>query len=405
MAVRVDDDRDRVARSASRRSARISRPWTWVERVSIDQRRAVAEHDPDVLVVELVAANEHAIAELDPGGHARHGSERRPSGSGPSRRVRSRSCRRSSSHVPTADGTDLLVRHWPADEAAAGGALGRSPWASVLLVHGLGEHSGRYEHVGDQLAAAGLDVHAYDHRGNGGSGGRRGHVERWTSSTTTWRSGCGRSARPPATGRWSLYGHSMGALIVLGYLLRPTARSPDLVVARLAGPRFDAGRLEEGPVARALGRRRRRRWRSRTGSTAPPCRAIPRLARRSAARPGLREDEHGPLRRGGPRRAGASPAATYARPDPADARPPRAGRRARPGLGVGGPGDAAQRRTAHLPGPPPRAPQRARGSGHPRRGDRLAARACYASCGTTEHRLRGAPRALRVWQRPQTRGT
>ena len=53
------------------------------------------------------------------------------------------------------------------------------PWASVLLVHGLGEHSGRYEHVGDQMAAAGLDVQAYDHRGNGGSGGRRGHVDRW----------------------------------------------------------------------------------------------------------------------------------------------------------------------------------------------------------------------------------
>ena len=35
---------------------------------------------------------------------------------------------------------------------------GRQPWASVLIVHGLGDHSGRYEHVGDQLAAAGLEV-------------------------------------------------------------------------------------------------------------------------------------------------------------------------------------------------------------------------------------------------------
>ena len=51
---------------------------------------------------------------------------------------------------------------------------------SVLLVHGLGEHSGRYEHVGDQLTGAGLEVAAYDHRGMGGSGGRRGDVERWS---------------------------------------------------------------------------------------------------------------------------------------------------------------------------------------------------------------------------------
>jgi alpha-beta hydrolase superfamily lysophospholipase len=54
-------------------------------------------------------------------------------------------------HVSAADGTDLLVRHWPVDEAEAGGAWAGPPWASVLLVHGLGEHSGRYEHVGDQL--------------------------------------------------------------------------------------------------------------------------------------------------------------------------------------------------------------------------------------------------------------
>ncbi len=46
------------------------------------------------------------------------------------------------SHVRAADGTDILVRHW------TGEALADAPWASVLLVHGLGEHSGRYERVG-----------------------------------------------------------------------------------------------------------------------------------------------------------------------------------------------------------------------------------------------------------------
>ena len=93
------------------------------------------------------------------------------------------------SHATAADGTDLLLRHWPADEAEAGGAWAGAAWASVLIVHGLGEQSGRYEHVGDQMAAAGLDVWAYDQRGNGGSGGRRGHVDRWTQSKTTSRSG------------------------------------------------------------------------------------------------------------------------------------------------------------------------------------------------------------------------
>jgi alpha-beta hydrolase superfamily lysophospholipase len=43
-------------------------------------------------------------------------------------------------------------------------------------VHGLGEHSGRYAHVAERLAAQGLHVRGYDHRGHGESGGPRGSV-------------------------------------------------------------------------------------------------------------------------------------------------------------------------------------------------------------------------------------
>jgi alpha-beta hydrolase superfamily lysophospholipase len=124
-------------------------------------------------------------------------------------------------HASAVDGTDLLVRHWPAGDAV--------PWLSVVLVHGLGEHSGRYEHVGEQFAAAGIEAFAYDHRGNGGSGGRRGHVERWSQlhDDLAERSSVVRAAaaeRPLA-----LYGHSMGGLIVAGYCLTERAQ-PDLVV-------------------------------------------------------------------------------------------------------------------------------------------------------------------------------
>lgn len=104
----------------------------------------------------------------------------------------------------------------------------------MLLVHGLGEHSGRYEHVGDQLSLAGLDVHAFDLRGNGRSGGRRGHVDRWSQfhddlavRLTVVRNQA--SDRPVV-----LYGHSMGGLVVLGYLLSPRPK-PDLVVVTSPG--------------------------------------------------------------------------------------------------------------------------------------------------------------------------
>jgi alpha-beta hydrolase superfamily lysophospholipase len=144
------------------------------------------------------------------------------------------------SHATASDGTDLLVRTWGADDLAGfAGSAGShgSAWASVLLLHGLGEHSGRYEHVGDQMAAAGLEVHAYDHRGNGGSGGRRGHVDRWAQyhddlaeRLAAVRAGAGN--RPIV-----LYGHSMGALVALGYLLTDRPK-PELVV--LSSPGLDS---------------------------------------------------------------------------------------------------------------------------------------------------------------------
>ena len=141
------------------------------------------------------------------------------------------------SHVTAADGTDLLVRRWPPADAEAGAARTWQPWASVLLVHGLGEHSGRYEHVGAQMAAAGLEVVAYDLRGMGGSGGRRGDVERWAQfhddlgeRLAAVRAGAG--SRPVV-----VYGHSLGGLISAGYLLGDWPK-PDVAV--LSSPALDS---------------------------------------------------------------------------------------------------------------------------------------------------------------------
>jgi alpha-beta hydrolase superfamily lysophospholipase len=141
------------------------------------------------------------------------------------------------SHVTAADGTDLLVRHWPADEAEAGGAWAGPPWGSVLLVHGLGEHSGRYEHVGDQLTAAGLDVTAYDHRGMGGSGGRRGDVRRWSLYHDDLEARLA-DVRAVGKGRPTIvYAHSLGALIAAGYLVDDR---PKFHLAILSSPALDS---------------------------------------------------------------------------------------------------------------------------------------------------------------------
>jgi alpha-beta hydrolase superfamily lysophospholipase len=129
--------------------------------------------------------------------------------------------------VVTADGIELLTRHWPAAD----------PWASLLLVHGLGEHSGRYEHVGDHLAAAGIDTRAYDQRGNGASGGPRGDIERWSLFHDDLEERLA-SVREGAEDRpVVMYAHSMGALVAAGYLIDGRPR-PDFTV--LSAPGLDS---------------------------------------------------------------------------------------------------------------------------------------------------------------------
>ena len=132
-------------------------------------------------------------------------------------------------HVGARDGTALLLRHWP---VASG-----EPWAAMLLVHGLAEHCGRYEHVGSQLAQAGIDTHAFDLRGFGGSGGDRASIDRWSQlhDDVEERLTAVRSIAPARP--LVLFGHSLGGLIALGYVLDGRAR-PDMLV--LSAPAIGA---------------------------------------------------------------------------------------------------------------------------------------------------------------------
>lgn len=54
-----------------------------------------------------------------------------------------------------------------------------APWARLGILHGYGDHGGRYVHVMQRLAEAGVFCHALDLRGHGRASGRRGHVARW----------------------------------------------------------------------------------------------------------------------------------------------------------------------------------------------------------------------------------
>ncbi len=66
----------------------------------------------------------------------------------------------------SADGIALFCRDWRPDPTATLGG--------IYLLHGLGEHVGRYDALARELCAAGWRVRAHDHRGHGRSGGARG---------------------------------------------------------------------------------------------------------------------------------------------------------------------------------------------------------------------------------------
>ena len=122
----------------------------------------------------------------------------------------------------TRDDLQLRTLHW----RAAG-----TPRAHVLLIHGIAEHAGRHAHVASRFAAAGIETNASDLRGFGASGGRRAYVERWSEYHDDLEDQL--AALRAAAGELPvvLYGHSMGGLIALGYVLAdPPRPAPDLLV-------------------------------------------------------------------------------------------------------------------------------------------------------------------------------
>jgi len=126
--------------------------------------------------------------------------------------------------------------------------------ASCLVVHGVGEHAGRYRHVAAQLNAWSLTVWALDYRGHGRSGGRRGHCE--TFDDLMGDVGCVLAQMQASHPQMPtvLLGHSLGGLLVLAYAL-DHPRAVQAVVA--SSPALDLS-LQPAPVklffANTLGR-------------------------------------------------------------------------------------------------------------------------------------------------------
>ena len=90
--------------------------------------------------------------------------------------------------------------------------------AAIVLVHGLGEHSGRYEYLAGHCTARGFAVHALDHYGHGKSEGLAGYVERFSVYLDGVRELLAYVREQQAGAPLFLLGHSMGGLIAAAFL-------------------------------------------------------------------------------------------------------------------------------------------------------------------------------------------
>ena len=139
--------------------------------------------------------------------------------------------------VRTADGLALPLTRWPKPTG--------TPRGTVLIVHGLGEHAGRYAHVMAHLAANGWASVAYDQRGHGRAPGSRGGLPAPHSLLDDLGRVVAR-VRAIQPGPLVLLGHSLGGLIAARFVAEswatpaaPWWRPVDALV--LSSPALDPG--------------------------------------------------------------------------------------------------------------------------------------------------------------------
>jgi len=108
---------------------------------------------------------------------------------------------------------------------------GRAERGTILLTHGMGEHSGRYHHVIRRLNEEGMRVVGWDLRGHGRSEGRRGDVPGYGvilgDMQEVWSLARAEAGR---TGPLFLYGHSLGGQITLNFAARHRPDASGLII-------------------------------------------------------------------------------------------------------------------------------------------------------------------------------
>lgn len=146
----------------------------------------------------------------------------------------------STSVLSAPDGTSLFLRHW---------IPSRKSDRTLVIVHGAGEHGGRYEHFAARVVQGGWNVVAADARGHGRSEGVPTHIADFAQYLDDLGEVLRRAS--PNANRTAIFAHSLGGLITARLL--QTVSRPIAAAAILSSPLL-ALQVRVPAVKRAIGR-------------------------------------------------------------------------------------------------------------------------------------------------------
>jgi len=118
------------------------------------------------------------------------------------------------------DGTRIFFREWTTKE----------PLANILVIHGLGEHSGRYSILANDFQHAGFNVFSFDLRGHGKSAGKRGHIMNFNEylyDVDNFKQMLIKRSSKPLF----ILGHSMGGLIAMNFAIKNPTNIQGLITS------------------------------------------------------------------------------------------------------------------------------------------------------------------------------
>jgi lysophospholipase len=117
----------------------------------------------------------------------------------------------------------------------------------VIIVHGLGEHCGRYDEVATFFNKRGFATFLYDHRGHGKSSGKRAHIDSFEEYLSDLMIVSKKGIEVTKTEKFLLFGHSMGGLISANF----AGRKPELLSGLVLSSPF-IGNAVKIPAVKAI---------------------------------------------------------------------------------------------------------------------------------------------------------